>query len=93
MTDTENTSRAAAGGEPPLPPINHPVDLSRVTRIEVIDADGRAFVGYYDRPGVTRLIQDDGRTLKIFTDGHKTSAVIGPEAMGLQWTTNQEETP
>lgn len=38
----------------------------RVTRIEVIDNDGRAIVRYYDSPGVLIDIQDEGRTLKVF---------------------------
>jgi hypothetical protein len=41
--------------------------LVKVTRIEVIDAHGRAFVqaGYHPA-GVTIEVQDDGRTIKIF---------------------------
>lgn len=37
-----------------------------VTRIEVIDNYGRAFVRYYAFPQATIMLQDDGRTLKIF---------------------------
>jgi hypothetical protein len=41
--------------------------LAKVTRIEVIDAHGRAFVqtGYHPA-GITIEVQDDGRTVKIF---------------------------
>lgn len=38
----------------------------RVTRVEVIDSDGRVVVRYYDGPGVLIDIQDEGRTLKVF---------------------------
>ena len=41
-------------------------ELAKVTRIEVIDAGGRAFVRMYDLPGVAVDVQDDGRTLKVF---------------------------
>lgn len=41
----------------------------RVTRIEIIDATGRAFVEYYDAPGATVHVQDEGRTLKVFLTG------------------------
>lgn len=42
-----------------------PMDLSKVTRLEVIDQDGRS----YTNLGVKVLklsFQDDGRTLKVF---------------------------
>lgn len=41
-------------------------DFSRVTRVEVIDSDGRAYVAYDVQP--TIMLQDDGRTLKVFVD-------------------------
>jgi hypothetical protein len=40
-------------------------DTSKVTRLEVIDEDGRSYVKY----GITDVqfsLQDDGRTLKLF---------------------------
>jgi hypothetical protein len=43
-------------------------DLSKVTRLEVIDNNGRSYVNW----GVDKMefsYQDDGRTLKIFTNG------------------------
>lgn len=40
--------------------------LFKVTRIEVIDATGRAFVAYYRTSGVSISMQDDDRTMKIF---------------------------
>lgn len=44
---------------------------SKVTRLEVIDSKGRSYTNW----GVTKLdyqLQDDGRTLKIFTDGEES---------------------
>lgn len=39
--------------------------LDKITRVEVIDAYGRAYVGYHLH-SVKMAIQDDGRTLKLF---------------------------
>lgn len=41
------------------------VTYPQVTRIEVIDNEGRRFVQYYSA-GASAVLQDDGRTLKIF---------------------------
>ena len=41
-------------------------DFSKVTRVEVIDSDGRAYVAYDVEP--TIMLQDGGRTLKVFVD-------------------------
>lgn len=43
-------------------------DFSKVTRVEVIDENGRAYVrGSAYRNAVVRVsVQDDGRTLKLF---------------------------
>lgn len=42
------------------------LDTSNVTRVEVIDSDGRSYVNW-DKDNKVRLdFQDDGRTLKIF---------------------------
>lgn len=41
-------------------------DFSRVNRVEVIDSNGRAYVAYDVEP--TIMLQDDGRTLKVFVD-------------------------
>lgn len=41
------------------------MDASKVTRIEVIDQDGRRFVSHNNKD-VTISIQDGGRTLKVF---------------------------
>lgn len=47
--------------------------LPLMNRVEVIDARGRIFVGYYVAPGATLSIQDGGRTLKVFM-GEPTDA-------------------
>lgn len=43
-----------------------------VTRVEVIDETGRAYVKY-NRSDVEISIQDDGRTLKLFVGGGKSN--------------------
>jgi hypothetical protein len=40
----------------------------RITRIEVIDQDGRSYVNWEDDNDVSYQLQDDGRTLKVFVD-------------------------
>lgn len=45
------------------------MDLSKVTRFEVIDNAGRALVKY--NVTVWAELQDDDRTLKIFVDDRK----------------------
>lgn len=42
--------------------------LPMVTRVEVIDQDGRSYVNWDKDNIVTIQLQDDGRTLKIFID-------------------------
>jgi hypothetical protein len=37
-----------------------------VTRVEVIDQDGRSYVNWDDNNKVELSFQDDGRTLKVF---------------------------
>lgn len=43
------------------------IDTSRVTRIEIIDQNGRQFVTH-GAENVTLALQDDGRTLKVFCE-------------------------
>jgi hypothetical protein len=40
--------------------------LEKVTRVEIIDSTGRAYVKYGVR--VEIALQDDGRTLKVFVN-------------------------
>lgn len=43
--------------------------MSTVTRVEVIDPEGRVFTKYYDVGMEARaVLQDDNRTLKVFLD-------------------------
>ena len=43
--------------------------MSKFTRVEVIDPEGRVFTRYYDEPMEARAaIQDSGATLKLFID-------------------------
>lgn len=48
------------------------IDTSKVTRIEIIDQNGRMLVGY-GFSEVKISMQDDGRTMKIFS---KTSESV-----------------
>ena len=41
-------------------------EIRNVTRVEVIDENGRSYVSRYKHNQVEISIQDDGRTLKIF---------------------------
>jgi len=41
-----------------------------VTRVEVIDDDGRSYLGY-GLESVSHSVQDDGQTLKIFVENEK----------------------
>lgn len=61
MVDT-----AALDGAKVLADVDTMLVLPRVSRVEIIDSDGRAFVGYYDTVGVSLSVQDDQGTLKIF---------------------------
>ena len=42
------------------------MDTSKVTRVEVIDQNGRSYVNRKDSNVVETMLQDDGRTLKVF---------------------------
>jgi hypothetical protein len=40
--------------------------LDKVTRIEIIDQEGRSYVNWDENNKVELSFQDDGRTLKVF---------------------------
>lgn len=42
------------------------MDTSKVTRVEVIDEDGRSYVNWKKKNTVKLDLQDNGRTLKVF---------------------------
>ena len=44
-------------------------EMNKITRLEVIDQTGRAYVQYLERNESVRYsLQDDNRTLKVFID-------------------------
>lgn len=43
-----------------------PQDHSKITRVEVIDENGRSYVNWKEENRIELYIQDQGRTLKIF---------------------------
>lgn len=42
------------------------MDTSKVTRVEVIDENGRSYTNWNEQNKVELSLQDDGRTLKVF---------------------------
>ena len=40
--------------------------LSKVTRVEVIDQNGRSYVNWSDKNIIQIDFQDDGKTMKVF---------------------------
>ncbi len=42
------------------------MDTSKGTRVEVIDQNGRSYVNWKDSNVVEAMLQDDGKTLKVF---------------------------
>jgi len=51
--------------------MTYPTD--KVTRVEVIDQDGRSYVNWDDNNKVELSFQDDGRTLKVFISNREKS--------------------
>ena len=45
--------------------------MTRITRIEVIDENGRSYVNWEEDNDITLSYQDDGRTLKVFVNTMK----------------------
>lgn len=56
--------------------------MSRVTRFEVIDDNGRVLTRYPKE--ISLSYQDEGRTLKVFLRGHRPD-VLKAQASGLAW--------
>ena len=54
--------------------------MTRITRVEVIDENGRSYVNWEDDNDITASHQDGGRTLKVFVN--KTGAL---EALDKEW--------
>ena len=45
--------------------------MTRITRVEVIDENGRSYVNWEEDNDITLSYQDDGRTLKVFVNTMK----------------------
>lgn len=46
--------------------IKKQIDSTQISRVEVIDENGRSYVKYFDVGKLDFSIQDEGRTLKLF---------------------------
>lgn len=57
-------------------------DLSKVTRVEVIDANGRSYTSY-NADQVHISVQDNGKTLKIFHTGDTSHSMRNDHAQSL----------
>tara|TARA_R110002051_G_scaffold314950_2_gene392625 strand:+ start:6771 stop:7133 length:363 start_codon:yes stop_codon:yes gene_type:complete len=61
-----------------------PIPYDKISRVEVIDSDGRAFVRDEDDVRVLLDLQDDSRTLKLFVDSARTPyAAAGADTVPL----------
>ena len=62
---------------------SHPMtDLFKVTRVEVIDANGRSYTSY-NADQVHISVQDNGKTLKIFHTGDTSHSMRNDHAQSL----------
>ena len=50
--------------------------MTRITRVEVIDENGRSYVNWEDDNNVSWQFQDDGRTLKVFVNKVKPKSPV-----------------
>ena len=50
--------------------------MTRITRLEVIDENGRSYVNWEDDNNVSWQFQDDGRTLKVFVNKVKPKSSV-----------------
>ena len=74
--------------------------MNRITRIEVIDENGRSYVNWEDDNNVSWQFQDDGRTLKVFVNKVKSKSPVEeafkrvygfyPETYEDSWNTFQD---
>ena len=48
--------------------------MTRITRVEVIDENGRSYVNWEEDNDITLSYQDDGRTLKVFVNTMKAKS-------------------
>ena len=50
--------------------------MTRITRVEVIDENGRSYVNWKEDNDITLSYQDDGRTLKVFVNKVKPKSPV-----------------
>ena len=50
--------------------------MTRITRVEVIDENGRSYVNWEEDNDITLSYQDDGRTLKVFVNKVKPKSPV-----------------
>ena len=50
--------------------------MTRITRVEVIDENGRSYVNWKEDNDITLSYQDDGRTLKVFVNTIKPKSPV-----------------
>jgi hypothetical protein len=60
--------------------------MTRITRVEVIDENGRSYVNWEEDNDITLSHQDDGRTLKVFVNktGEEGALEALEECLGPQ---------
>lgn len=67
LNDMENTGLFNSDGkELSLSDVINTLPTSMINRVEVIDEKGRSYVNWKPTNKVKLLMQDDGRTLKIY---------------------------
>jgi len=59
------------------------IDLEKVTRLEVIDDEGRQLVRYFEPGQLTSSLQDDSQTLKLFLKELPVLPIKDPEITGI----------
>jgi hypothetical protein len=50
--------------------------MTRITRVEIIDGEGRSYVSWEDDNDIVTSIQDDGKTLKVFVNKVKPKTLF-----------------
>ena len=58
----------AEGKELSLADILPMLPTSKITRVEVIDEHGRSYVNWAENNRIKLVLQDEGRTLKVFIE-------------------------
>jgi hypothetical protein len=50
--------------------------MTRITRVEIIDGEGRSYVNWNEDNDIVTSIQDDGKTLKVFVNKVKPKTLF-----------------